>query len=378
MFLSCGKNGEQEKEKEGSGGDTIPPVAKEVMFTQRQFDALDMKIDTLRNRLMSGFVEANGQLEVPPQSEATVTPVIGGNVTSILVIEGEEVKRGKVLAYIEHPEIIEKQTQYINAVNSLKFQEKEFQRQKMLYEAGVGSGETYQRAEAEFISLQGQVAGLRAQLQQLNINTGSVEKGNIQQRIPILSPIDGAVQNVNVKTGQFVQAQSEMFQLINTEDVHVDLMVFEKDVAKVEEGQNVYFSTESMPGVELTAVVIAVSKNFEQEPKAIHVHAEIINMPKKLVPGMYVRGKIAVNDQRTIALPESAIVKEGEKFYIFTAEKEGEDWSFKPVEIIPGAVEGNWVEIKLLQNLPKDIIFAYNNAYYLMAEMQKGQGGHGH
>ena len=227
LFLSCGKNGEQIKDKEESVADTISPAVKDVMFTQRQFDALDMKIDTLTTRLMSGFVEANGQLEVPPQSEATVTPVIGGNVTSILVIEGEEVKRGKVLAYIEHPEIIEKQTQYINAVNSLKFQEKEFQRQKMLYEAGVGSGETFQRAEAEFISLQGQVAGLRAQLQQLNINTGSVEKGNIQQRIPILSPINGAVQNVNVKTGQFVQAQSEMFQLINTEDVHVDLMVFE-------------------------------------------------------------------------------------------------------------------------------------------------------
>ena len=41
--------------------------AEEVMLTSTQFDALQMKIDTLQMRNMSGYVEANGQLEVPPQ-----------------------------------------------------------------------------------------------------------------------------------------------------------------------------------------------------------------------------------------------------------------------------------------------------------------------
>ena len=156
--------------------------------------------------------------------------------------------------------------------------------------------------------MEGQVAGLKAQLQQLNINPETIQNGNIQQRIPVRSPIDGAVQSVNIKTGQFVQAQSEMFHIINTKDVHVDLMVFEKDVAKVEKGQKVYFTIESLPGTELTAEIISVSKNFEQDPKAVHVHAEIIDRPKNLVPGMYVRGRIAVDNQRTTALPESCLL----------------------------------------------------------------------
>lgn len=375
FFLSCGEGGEKQvKEEVGSEATAV----QEAMLSQKQFDALDMKIDTLTTRLMSGYVQANGELEVPPQSEATVTPVIGGNVTTIRVIEGDEVSRGDVLVYIEHPEIIQLQTQFMNAINSLNFQEKEFNRQKKLYEAGVGSGETFQRAEAELQSKKGQVVGLKAQLQQLNINPETVRNGNIQKRIPILSPIDGAVQAVNIKTGQFVQAQTEMFRIINTEHVHVDLMVFEKDVAKVEKGQKVYFTIESLPGTELTAEIISVSKNFEQDPKAIHVHAEIINRPKNLVPGMYVRGRIAVENQRTTALPESAIVRDGGRFYAFTAEEEGDDWSFKPVEIVTGTKGGEWVEIKLLEKVPEDIRFAYNNAYYLMAEMQKGEGGHSH
>lgn len=379
LLLSCKEEGEKEVKPESDTAQQkgVAPV-KEAMLSQQQFDALDMKIDTLSARLMSGFVQANGELEVPPQSEATVTPVIGGNVTVIRVIEGDKVDRGDVLAYIEHPEIIEVQTKYMNAVNSLNFQEKEFNRQKKLYEAGVGSGETFQRAEAELESFKGQVVGLKAQLQQLNIKPELVQKGNIQRGIPILSPIDGAVQAVNIKIGQFVQAQTEMFQIINTEHVHVDLMVFEKDVAKVKKGQKVFFRIESLPDTELEAEIISVSKNFEQDPKAVHVHAEIINRPENLVPGMYVRGRIAVDNQRTTALPESAIIRDGEKFYAFTAEEEGDAWSFKPLEIVTGTEQGEWVEIKLLQNVPGPTRFVYNNAYYLMAEMQKGEGGHSH
>ena len=379
LLLSCGEGGEKEVAQEiESGEQTGSNPIEEAMLSQQQFDALDMRIDTLSTRLMSGYVQANGELEVPPQSEATVTPVIGGNVTAIRVIEGDEVQRGDVLAYIEHPEIIQVQTQYMNAVNSLNFQEKEFNRQKKLYEAGVGSGETFQRAEAELESLKGQAVGLKAQLQQLNINPEVVRNGNIQQRIPILSPINGAVEAVKVKIGQFVQAQNEMFEIINTEDVHVDLLVFEKDVPKVEKGQKVFFTIESLPGIELEAEIISISKNFEQDPKAVHVHAEIINRPENLVPGMYVRGRIAVNKQQATALPESAIVREGEKYFVFTAEEEGKAWSFKPVEIVTGTNTGEWVEIKLLKNVPVDTRFAFNNSYYLMAEMQKGEGGHAH
>jgi len=112
LLFSCGENTEKEVTQKEEGGEPAKTEAvKEAMLSQQQFDILDMKIDSLTTRLMSGYVQANGELEVPPQSEATVTPVIGGNVSSIKVIEGDEVKRGDVLAYIEHPEIIEVQTQ---------------------------------------------------------------------------------------------------------------------------------------------------------------------------------------------------------------------------------------------------------------------------
>ncbi len=351
---------------------------KEAMLSQQQYEALGMQIDSLQQRNMSGFVEANGQLEVPPQNEAAVTAVVGANVAEILVIEGEQVKQGQVLAYISHPDLVQVQTEFLNANNNLALQDKEFARQKKLYEAGVGSGETFQRAEAELSNAKGKVQGLRSQLRLLNLNPERILQGNSAQRIPVTSPISGAVQMINVKTGQYAQAQTPMFEIVNTEHVHADLMVFEKDVAKVEKGQQVKFTVESRPGTDLTAEIISVGKSFEQDPKALHVHAEIENKPENLIPGMYVRGRILIDSTQTTALPESAIAKEGDTFFAFTAEREGEGWSFKPVEVIPGATTGEWTAVQFLSEMEPGIQFAYNNAYYLMAQMNKGEGGHEH
>lgn len=355
-----------------------PAEVAEAMLTQQQYEALGMQKDSLQQRNMSGFVEANGQLEVPPQNEAAVTAVLGANLAEIVVIEGEQVRKGQVLAYISHPDLVRVQTEFLNAANELALQEKEFARQEKLYEAGVGSGETFQRAEAERNNAKGWVQGLRSQLQLLNLNPERILKGNIAQRIPVISPIDGAVQKVNVKTGQYTQAQTSMFEIVNTKHVHADLMVFEKDVSKVKVGQEVEFSIESLPGTELRAEIISVGKTFEQDSKALHVHAEIENKPENLIPGMYVRGRINIDSTQTTALPESAIAKEGDTYYAFKAEREGEGWSFKPVEVIPGATTGEWTAVQFLSAVEPETEFAYNNAYYLMAQMNKGEGGHEH
>jgi cobalt-zinc-cadmium efflux system membrane fusion protein len=57
-----------------------------IHFSIAQFEALEMKIDTIPMRNVSSYVETNGQLEVPPQNEASVTAIIGANVSSIKAV----------------------------------------------------------------------------------------------------------------------------------------------------------------------------------------------------------------------------------------------------------------------------------------------------
>jgi cobalt-zinc-cadmium efflux system membrane fusion protein len=382
---SCG-NKENHNEEDGHAHDketnTNPKEehneGEEVMLSSQQFEALKMKIDTITSRNMSGYVEANGTLEVPPQNKAAITSVVGANVISIEVIEGDKVNTGQVVAYLSHPNIIQMQTDYLNAYSNSTFLKKNYERQQKLYDAGVGSGANFQKAEAEYDASKAMVNGMAAQLKLLNINSNSVANGTIAQRVALRSPIEGYVQKVEVKTGQYVEPQTELFEIVDTHHVHADLMVFEKDVYKVKKGQKVTFNIQSIEDDELSAEIYSVSKTFEDNPKAVHVHAEIENKKGNLIPGMYIQGRIQTESTKTMALPESAIVKEGDKFYVFSVEKENVDWSFKPIEIILGDKDGDWVAIQFPEEIATNTKFAYNNAYYLIAEMKKGEAEHAH
>ena len=385
LLTACGNKENQKNEDAHLHSDNIKSETKEahsdeeeVLLSQKQFETLKMKIDTIALRNLVGYVEANGTLEVPPQNEAAITSVVGANVVSINVIEGDKVNKGQVVAYLSHPNIIKMQTDYWNAVSNSNFLKKNYLRQQKLYNAGVGSGANFQKAEAEYDASKAMANGLEAQLKLLNINTSLVKNGTIAQSISLRSPIEGYVQKVEVKTGQYVEPQTELFEIVNTHHVHADLMVFEKDVYKVKKGQKVTFNVQSIQDKELTAEIYSVSKTFEDNPKAVHVHAEIENKKGNLIPGMYIKGKIQVDNTASRALPESAVIKEGDKFYVFSVKKENDDWSFKPVEVILGAKDGNWLAVQFTRKLDKSTKFAYNNAYYLMAEMKKGDAEHEH
>ncbi|MGO3261850.1 MAG: efflux RND transporter periplasmic adaptor subunit [Mesonia sp.] len=362
---------EEETSDEGDHGE-------EVMLSAQQYEALQMKIDTISLRNMSGFVEANGELEVPPQNEAVITSVMGSNIASIEVIEGEQVKKNQVVAYLSHPNIVQKQTDYLNAYSNSEYLKKEYERQDKLYKAGVGSGMNFQKAEAQYNTAKAMMQGLEAQLKQLNISTAGVRNGTIYQKIALRSPIGGFVQGVQIKTGQYVEPQTSLFEIVNTDHIHADLMVFEKDVNKVKKGQKVRFSIQSLPGEELSAEIYSVGKTFEQNPKAVHVHAEIDNKNGNLLSGMYIQGRIEVENNQMQAFPVTALAKEGGKSYVFTAEREGEDWSFKPLEVRTFNQDEGWITVNFLEKPAAQTKFAINNAYYLMAELKKGDAEHSH
>lgn len=353
-----------------------------IHFSIEQFQALDMRVDKLPLKNLSSVVQANGQLEVPPQNEATVTAILGANVASIKVIEGDNVKKGQILAYLSHPNLTRLQNDYLEAYNRLQFLEQDFQRQKRLYEGEVGSGKAFQETQRDFRSAQGTEKSLESQLRQLGVNPSRIQEGNFYDQMPVTSPIDGSIVKVEVRIGQYVQPEKDLFEIINTHHIHADLMVFEKDIYKVKEGQRVRFTVETLPEEELFAEIYSVGKKFERDPKAVHVHAEIENKTQNLIPGMYIKGEILTDSAETFALPAEAIAREGDQFLSFFAEKEmegeEESWMFTPIQVIPGVSNNGWVAVKFLEKLPEQALFVMNNAYYLLAEMRKGEAEHSH
>jgi cobalt-zinc-cadmium efflux system membrane fusion protein len=162
-----------------------------VHLSTQQFKALNMHVDTLPMRNLSSYVEANGLLEAAPEDEAVVTAIIGANIANINVVEGEKVKKGQVLAYLSHPDLIKLQTDYVNSWNQLQYLDKEYHRQKRLYEEEVGSGMEFQQTQADYRSMQGTAKGLQGQLKLLGLDPAFILRGEIYERVPVRSPISG-------------------------------------------------------------------------------------------------------------------------------------------------------------------------------------------
>lgn len=365
-----------QESSENNGGDTHQ---EEVHLSTAQYNAMKMEIGSLQKRKMSSYVETNGELEVPPQNEAAVTTVIGANITSIKVIEGDKVKKGQVLATISHPDLIKLQTDYISSFHQLDYLEADYNRQSTLLEENVGSGKDFQKIKAEYLSNKGLVKGLEAQLSQIGINPIKLQNGDVFSSVSVISPIDGSVLAVNIKTGQFVKPETELFNIVNTDHIHADFMVFEKDINKIKEGQEIRFKVESGTGKEMTARIYSVGQAFEKMPKAVHIHAEIEQKEGTLLPGMYVRGKIFTNDSETLSLPDDAVVRDGDEYYIFSVENaDGEEWHFTPISVKIGIATDGWKEILLMSTISPKQQFALNNAYYLYSEMKKGEAEHVH
>lgn len=352
-----------------------------VSLTKMQRNTIGLTLGQVEQKNISSSIRVTGNLEVPPQGKASISALMGGNIHQIMVIESDEVNRGQTLALVENPEFIQMQVDLRASISQLDFLHKKYQRQQNLYEKQVGSGKAVQQAKAEYLAKKAQVEGLKAKLKMLHINPKSVIDGKIYAYLPIISPIKGFVKAVNINLGQYVGPKKTLFEVIDDDHIHVDLMVFEKDIDLVEKGQIIDLEIANSPQKDYQAKIFSVGKFFEQDPKAVHIHAEIIGETNSLISGMYVQG-IINNGQNTVnALPQTAVIKEGNKSFIFVKVKDTtktEEWTFKKITIETGQKDGKWVEVKFFQPHKDVLKVVYTGAYKLISEMKKSEMAHHH
>ncbi len=352
-----------------------------VLLNDAQMKALDLKLGKLTRRNLSTYIKVTGQLEIPPFSKADVSAFIGGNVKKINVFYGDFVRKGHLLALLEHPDYIALQERYAKLAPQIEYLKQEYERQEKLFKQNASAGKNYQKAKAEYFSALGELNALKTQLRLLNLSPEQVAQGKISTSVPVYSPITGYVNKINIHSGAYVQPKDLLFEIINNSDMHADLVVYEKDIPFVKKGQKVILTTSNVPGKELEAEVFAIGKEFETDIRAVHIHAELRKQVPGLIVGTYVTGYIYADTVEVSALPEDAVVSDGEKSYIFvTSQKPRKDGTriFKKTEIIPGRQDNGYIEIRLLNPLPPNSLIAQNNAYYLLSELEKEDSGHDH
>ncbi len=368
VFASCKNKTEEAKQEEHQHEAT-----NKVELTDEQFKVANVTFGNIEMKALSGTIKVNGMLDVPPQNLVSVSAPMGGVLKSTELLQGLKVKKGEVIAVIQNADFIQIQQDYVDSKSQLEFLEAEYKRQEELSKENVNSQKVLLQAKTQYQSMMAKVSGLRSKLALLGINTSQLESGNFQNAITLYAPINGYVTQVNVNIGMFVNPTDVMFKIVDTEHLHAELTVFEKDVPKLKIGQKVRF-TLANETTERTATVYLIGREI-MEDRTVRIHCHLDKEDMELLPGMYLKAYVEAGTLSVPAIPDKAIVNFEGKDYIFMNIPSDEKGThhFQMVGVVKGVTELGYTEIQLPKDVSNESSIVVNGAYDILAKMKNSE-----
>jgi RND family efflux transporter MFP subunit len=207
---------------------------------------------------------------------------------------------------------------------------------------------------------------------------------SISSSLAVLAPIGGTISKIWAQIGSVIDANTPIAEIINNSELHLDLFVYEKDLQKVRSGQTIHFTLTNSPGKEYDATVYSIGTAFANDSKAVPVHAHVINDKTGLIEGMSVTARISLGENVYPSVPDEAVVNKGGKDYIFAltgnkpADHADSVTSFERIQVMRGASDVGYTEIKPVVSLPAGTKVVLNGAFFLMAKMTNAGEVHEH
>lgn len=346
--------------------ETATAESNSVALTETQLKNAGIQTGTPESKNIAQVLKLNGVIDVPPQNMVSISFPLGGYLKSTKLLPGMHVSKGESLAVLEDPQYIQLQQDYLMAKAKLAYTEADYNRQKDLNAAKANSDKTFQQARADYESQKVLLKSLGEKLFLIGINPTTLNEDNLSRSVNIYSPINGFVTAVNVNIGRYVSPTDVLFELVNPEDVHLNLTVFEKDVNKLAIGQQVTAYTNN-DGKKHEAEIILVSRNVDAN-RAAEVHCHFKKYDKQLLPGMFMNAEVNVQSNDALAVPEAAVVRWQNKNYVFT---DAGNNNFTLTEVHTGVTDKGYTELLVSDKAAwagKKIITS--NAYAALMKMK--------
>lgn len=368
--------------------------ATEVEVSSEQMDVVGIELGKIEQKSLTNGVNVVGVLAVDANNYAEATPLIAGVIANIPVVEGQAVYRGQVVAYIEAPEVLSYQQEYLRSEEELAITTREFERQEKLYTAGAGSLKNFQLAQSAMQTSQVAAQVARQQLIILGIDPSTIESSKMTARVAVSAPISGIVTEIRASIGSYADMQTPLLSIANNSAIYARLQIFEKDIANISSGESVSMRLTGNSSETFDGVVESINKTIDANSRAFSVRVSL-NKPIKgnLAPGMAVTAFINTSMANLPALPDDAIVASAGHYYVFQLEEhhnhdaeeaqeehstEHDHYDFKKVEVIPGAKSMGYTAVTFPGGIPsEDALFVVKGAFYL-SSMSSDHGEHNH
>ncbi len=266
---------------------------------------------------------------VKTMKNINVYPEMPGQLLEVLVVEGQKVEKDQVLARIDDGGLL---AQLAQAKSQLLLAETVFNRQERLWSQNIGSEIQFLQAKTQFESAEKAVDALSLQ----------AEKSIVR------APFDGTVDQIFKEPGTIVAPGmgSELFRVVNIDEVYVEVDVPETHITSISEGSKVRVNLSAI-GEEVDARIARVSKVINPSNRSFTVEIPLDNHSGFIRPNLM--ASVAINDysnKSAIMIPQSVVSENAEgQQYCFALEKSTEGYIAKRLIIETGRTSEDLIEV---------------------------------
>lgn len=275
-------------------------LKKELADVEKQISKLDtasvvegvgllVTIDTAKTGVFVHQIDVQGSIET--EKDVILTAESGGLIRQISVSEGQRVSKGQVLLQID-ADVISSSIQEVQT--AIEFAEYNYNKQKELFDQGLGSEFQLQQAKSNLDNLKSRLSGLKTQ------------KG----KFVITAPFDGVVDQIFAKVGAMAGPQAPVLRLVDNREIKVLADVSERLYGRLSLGMPILVQIPSLGDTTIQMSISQIGNYIHPSNRTFRVQAFMKNN-KLLLPNMLARMTISdYTNESALIIPSDAVLRD--------------------------------------------------------------------
>jgi len=261
-------------------------------------NAIPVEVITLKEEKLENSLSLTGSLI--PNEMVSLRPEVAGLVEKVSFEEGQFVKKGSPLLYLNDDEL---RAQFDRLDFTKRLYESQENRQKQLLTREAISQEEYDIVLNQYNT---NLADLRLIEAQLN-------------KMVIRAPFDGELGFRQVSEGSVIGSADVIATIVNVDPIKIEFSIPERYSSEIKVGSQIYFRS-NVSNEEATGEVYAIEPNVDAATRTLKIRAKSPNKDKKFLPGMFVRVRLVLNEvDDALLVPSESVVPELEGYKVFVA-----------------------------------------------------------
>lgn len=377
------ENGEEAGEEDHSGHDHAEQADEGggLRLTAEQRKRFRIVVQSAGPGSLRNEVSLPGEIVFNEDRVVHMVPRVAGIAREVRKSVGDHVKADEIVAVIESRELADAKSAYLAAKARSVLAEKTFTREKSLREKQVSSEQDYLESEQALAEARIELRSAEQKLHALGLPESAVEALDVEHdeaitRYEIRSPIAGVVTEKHISIGESLEADADIFTVVDTSSVWVNLTVYTKNLDAVQPHQDVRLRVDHS-GVQARGEIAMVTPFVEESTRSATARVVLDNSDGRWMPGTFVTGFSSTAEEKlAVVIPRDAVQNIEGRDVVFV-EHEG---AFEMTPVTLG--RGDRVNVEVTAGLEPGMEYVSKGAFQLKATVVTSNlgshAGHGH